>query len=495
LGAERGRRQTLQILPWVIILGLAGVVVYVGVLSLPWPLIHDAPIMHYIAWRIDEGAVPYRDLFDMNFPGVYLVHLAVLRLLGTSDAAWRLFDLAWMGLTSLAVAELAFPWGSLAATGAALFFAAYHVGGGAWQAGQRDFLLCPFLVLAALGVARWGERRNWVMLGIGGLAIGAAGTIKPHVMIFGLMLVLLLLLAPEQPRGARWTAVVLLAVSAAAVPLGMIGWLAAIGALEPWRMIVVDYLVPFYARVGRPAAWTVYRWSLWPAIAVVVVVSIANAAAWRRLTFRHVVVLGGVAYGLLHYVGQGKGWEYHLYPLAAFAGVLLLSEVAPALRTRPLLVGAPLLAGLGVLVALLADTGAHTATADWIWDKERTVRLLTADLQQRVRPGDTVQVLDTTDGGVHALLRVGVVEPTRFIYDFHFFHDTERPAIRALRAEFMSALDLRPPRYIVVMRRSWPTGGYERLESFPELTARLAGRYTVDVDRPYYRIYAQRDPS
>ena len=40
-----------------------------------WPLVHDAPIMHYVAWRILEGATPYRDLFDMNFPGVYAAHL------------------------------------------------------------------------------------------------------------------------------------------------------------------------------------------------------------------------------------------------------------------------------------------------------------------------------------------------------------------------------------------------------------------------------------
>ena len=46
-----------------------------------WPLVHDAPIMHYVAWRIAEGAVPYRDLFDMNFPGVYLLHLLVVTTL------------------------------------------------------------------------------------------------------------------------------------------------------------------------------------------------------------------------------------------------------------------------------------------------------------------------------------------------------------------------------------------------------------------------------
>src|SRR5438874_10781689 len=75
-------RQPFRMLPWLLISGLAGVVLYVGWLSLPWPLIHDAPIMHYVAWRIGQGAVPYRDLFDMNFPGVYLLHLLVLKTLG-----------------------------------------------------------------------------------------------------------------------------------------------------------------------------------------------------------------------------------------------------------------------------------------------------------------------------------------------------------------------------------------------------------------------------
>ena len=79
--------------------------------------------MHYIAWRISEGAMPYRDLFDMNFPGVYLLHLVALELFGASNAGWRAFDLAWLGGTSLAAAALAAPWGRRAAAGAGLFFA------------------------------------------------------------------------------------------------------------------------------------------------------------------------------------------------------------------------------------------------------------------------------------------------------------------------------------------------------------------------------------
>jgi hypothetical protein len=206
-------------------------------------------------------------------------------------------------------------------------------------------------------------------------------------------------------------------------------------------------------------------------------------------------VTAGLGYGVLHYVGQGKGWEYHLYPLAAFAGVLLFSEVAAVLRVPRRLVGVPLAASLAIIVLMLGFTGARTAEATWIWDKERVVRLLTWDLQQLVHPGDTVQVFDTTDGGVHALLRLHLTEPSRFLYDFHFLHDIERPAIRALRSELVGALDRRPPRYVVLFRSGWPVSGYERIDRFPELARLLKAHYAIEVRRPTYVIYAKRDGS
>src|SRR5512145_1868814 len=69
-----------SVVSWAVLGGFAALVVWLGWRSRSWPLIHDAPIMHYIAWRIGEGAAPYRDLLDMNFPGVYLLHAALLRL-------------------------------------------------------------------------------------------------------------------------------------------------------------------------------------------------------------------------------------------------------------------------------------------------------------------------------------------------------------------------------------------------------------------------------
>jgi hypothetical protein len=203
----------------------------------------------------------------------------------------------------------------------------------------------------------------------------------------------------------------------------------------------------------------------------------------------------GLAYGVVHYVAQGKGWEYHLYPLAAFAAVLVGAELPAALAARRRLVAGALAACLVAALLLLGAKGLEASPASLWWERERTVRALEADLRARLAPGDTVQVLDTTEGGIHALLRLGVRQPTRFMYDFHFFHDESAPVILALRAELIRGLDARPPRVIVLFERGWPGGGYERVERFPELAARLRERYEPVLERAGYRLYAKRhDP-
>jgi hypothetical protein len=112
-----------------------------------------------------------------------------------------------------------------------------------------------------------------------------------------------------------------------------------------------------------------------------------------------------------------------------------------------------------------------------------------------VEAGGTVQVLDTSQGGIHALLRLGLRQPTRYLYDFHFFHDVTDPRIGRLRREFAEGLDAHPPAAIVVFRDTWLRPGYERIAEFPRFAALLARRYALSVDGGEYRIYAKRrDP-
>jgi hypothetical protein len=460
-----------------------------------WPLVHDAPLMHYVAWLIADGAAPYRDVFDMNFPGTYLMHLAVLRLLGPGDGAWRLFDLAWLATGAGAVAFLAAPWGWVASVGGALFFALQHLAAGPWQTGQRDFLLCAFLLLGTLGVVRWLEGRSrLVALASAGFALGAGITIKPHAVLLAAALAVVLLLAAR--RGPVWRPVTAFTLGVGLPPLAVVLWVVTLGAWPAWWALIVDYLVPVYSHLGPPGWGAFYGSQAWFPIAVALVLTLASVLAHQRFTTRHGLVALGLAYGGVHYGAQGKGWEYHLYPLAAFGAVLVLAELQPLLRTgrRPaaLALAACVVVGAGGFW-LKGVKAAQAAEGGWITAKERRVSALVADLGPRLRPGDRVQVLDTTEGGVHALLRLGVRQPSRFIYDFPFFHQVDRPIVRALRSEMMAALEAQPPNFIVLFRQGWPAGDYDRLATFPKLAAFIASRYRIAGQSDDYRIYAKRD--
>jgi hypothetical protein len=478
----------------VVVAAFGLLVVVLGVLSLSWPLIQDAPVMHYIAWRIGEGDVPYRDLYDINQPGVYVLHLALLRTLGAGDAAWRVFDLTWLVATAGAVALLAARWGAVAAAGAALAFAAYHLAGGAWQAGQRDFLLCVFLAAGALGVVRWLERRGgaWSLAGAG-LALGAAAGLKPYAVLFAAALGLVMLVAAVRRRdvGGLLRSIGAYVVGTAAVPAALGTWLALAGGLRAWADVIFGYALPVYGHLGRSAPWLGHRWLGWIPLGVAAVGGLIAAVATRRADARHLVAAIGVVYGIVHYVGQAKGSEYHLYPLATFLCVLAFSALTPSLAAPRAWLGIPLGVTLAAALVLLTIKGLEASDAPWIWDKERRVRVLVDDLGRSLVPGDTVQVLDIADGGLHALLRLHVRQPTRFLYDLFFFHEADRPVVRAMRAEFLAALEARPPRFIVLMR-GWPSGDYDRIRYFPALAELLARRYDVVVTREGHRLYAKR---
>jgi len=142
-------------------------------------------------------------------------------------------------------------------------------------------------------------------------------------------------------------------------------------------------------------------------------------------------------------------------------------------------------------VALLSVKGVDAADAPWIADKQRRVAALVRQLRPLAGEGP-VQVMDVTGGGVHALLRLHLRQPTRFLYDFHFFHDEADPRIEALRNEFVRFLERGRPTAIVVFEDTWRRSGYDRLEEFPAVTRLLARDYTLAVNGDGYRIYARR---
>src|SRR5215813_7805630 len=207
--------------------------------------------MHYVAWLMTRGAVPYRDVFDMNMPGVYLLHLGVISVLGEGDRAWRSFDLAWLVLTAAALFGFSRRMGDTkSGLAAALLFVLYHLSGGAWRAGQRDYLLALFLVLTA-----WGA-----------LAAGASVMVKPQAVLFWIGCAVVIALGAWRARAVR--ALVVWCVAGLAVPVLVLGWLAWRGGAGPFAAILVGYVLPLYSRVGRVGMWEglhwhVLGWQIW----------------------------------------------------------------------------------------------------------------------------------------------------------------------------------------------------------------------------------------
>jgi hypothetical protein len=468
--------------------GLLGLTAFLAWRSLGWPLVHDAPIMHYAAWLGNQGAVPYRDFFDMNFPGAHLLHRLVLALFGPGDWGFRSFDLLWLAATAVLIGGYCLPFGVWSATVAPLLFAAYHLAGGAWLAGQRDFLLAPFLLAGLWSVARaWGSGARLPLVA-GGLAFGAAFLLKPHGLLF------LPLLGWAGARRGRLA----LALTAWAIPPLAAGlWLGWTGGLLPFLEILGRYLLPLYSGLERVSPLEALRWHaygvpFWSLAGFLVLLSLALALVHRRFDLHRRLLAAGVLYGGIHFVAQGKGWEYHLYPLALSALLMATTELDAAIREGGWFSRALQGGGLALLITVLGLRGVEASDAPWIAAKERRVTAVVADLRGRIPPGETVQVLDTTEGGIHALLRLRIRQPTRFLYDFHFFHDAETAYIRGLRSEFVQDLQARPPRFVVLFERGWPRGGYERLNEFPELLKWLERHYALDRQGDGYRIHARR---
>ena len=450
--------------------------------------------MHYIAWRILEGAAPYRDVFDMNFPGVYAAHVLLLVTLGPGDLAFRAFDLGMLVAAGAGLAcalRSSGAWGGLAA---ASVFALYHVAGGPWLAGQRELLLCVFLawgaaaVMASIGAT--GARRTRLLAGAG-LALGAAILVKPHAVALAPAV---LLWSWRGERRARDLAVTLLAAGLPGV--AALAWLWWSGGLAAFVDITFGYLIPLYSRLGRNdllhelvardyGAAVLAGLAVWSALGIV-----ALGGGRRRPAL---VVLGvGLAYGVAHFWVQGRGWEYHFYPLALFATALGGAGLGAALADRRRALATALVLALAVTTGALWTKGQRNLAPAWIAAKLERVGRVTEALRPLIAEGRTVQVLDTTEGGIHALLRLRVRQPSRFLYDFHFYHDVSHPYVRGLRAQLLDALRRRPPAAVVVFVPGWPGGGYERIAGFPELERWLHDGYRVTEEGDGHRLYIER---
>ena len=221
--------------------------------SLGWRVVGDAAIFHFIALQMQMGAVPYRDIVDINMPLIYLIHAAVVAVAGMSDVAWRIFDLAAAAVLSGLILMLVWPAGRAVAVHAALIVLVIHLLLGPYAAGQRDYLMSIAALGAALASARSAEwpRRRWLNLVLAGAFAATAAAIKPTG-------ILLLGLPVAATGGVKWRDAGWIAAGAGAVGFPLLAYLALDGSLWPF-IAMIEGLLPLYASIGSRAVSDVFR--------------------------------------------------------------------------------------------------------------------------------------------------------------------------------------------------------------------------------------------
>jgi len=378
-----------------------------------------------------------------------------------------------------------------------LLFAIHHLAGGPSLAGQRDFLICLFLLAGAYGVARSCERRGRLAPLLGaGLALGFAVAVKPLAALFVALATAVAAFASHRAGRSWLVAAGAVLLAALVAPALLLGWLAWVGGLGAFVWTLVEWTVPFYSQAGGARALRVLVSLNWGLLVPAALLGAARHAP-APYDVRRWLAVGGAVYGFLHFALQFKGYDYHLNPLALFLCLLSGLALAPdAGEVRPLPLRLRAYArGLSVVLVAAAVIvtgvrGLDRLSQPFEAHREQRVTAAVSELRKVVAPGETVQVMGPS--GAHVLLRLGLRQPTRFFTDFQFFLGAADPRIQGLRAEFMAGLEAAPPAAIVMFPERGSAGPYGRLTEFPALAALLERRYAIAVDGDSYRIYARR---
>jgi hypothetical protein len=199
---------------------------------LTWPWWNDTEYFAVSAQAWDAGILPYRDLYDFNFPGPTYVHWLIGKVFGWGHTVpFNALDAALVVALGAALAAWSRNRFGTAAPGLVgyLAFLGYYFALNYTLVAQRDWQAPLFVVLGLLVLE---VRRDRVGLVASALAFAAALTYRPHPVV---LLPALLSAIDENARGAGepwsrtaravaiWSGVVAVGLLAGAAPVVLAG--------------------------------------------------------------------------------------------------------------------------------------------------------------------------------------------------------------------------------------------------------------------------------
>ena len=482
-----------------------GLILLAALLSaVSMPLVHDTPLMDYIVFLIHNGMAPYRDIVDMNMPGVYLVQMAQTHLFGSGGPGIVTWDFLTIGIVIWASQHITGPGhraaGIIGGCGAALL----HLSSGAWDLGQRDWDIAMLLLLACALLVEFRRSGSFRWVFVAFLAAGVAASIKPTGLLFPVAALALLIYEGRTITG-RTRRILAYAVAGASLPAAIvIAFLVSHHALRAFIWTLTN-VVPYSSSLGR-LRMGVLAWhspSLPERLLLIVSVVCAGLCILQRpwRSTERVFVTLGVGCGISTYLLQAKGWPYQRSVIFVFLFLWVVMVLEKVLDARPK--WARIMASLLILpiaalpVLLLALERVSQYPVDTMESLQRDlIAMGGADLSGHV------QCLDMAGAScINVLFRLHLVQSTGLIYDSYVFPERDAPVTEAIQNRFLSKISAAPPQVIVLSEQIWPGDrlGYYELGRWPAFQSFLQDRYLLE--RQYstpskriagYRIYALR---
>jgi hypothetical protein len=491
------------------------------VASRNWPLVNDAVLIRYATFLLDRGFAPYKQIFDLNLPGSYLVDWTVKHTFGETAFAWRLFDLGLLAIISSAIFSLARFQSRFAGLYAGLFFVLFHARNGIAQLGQRDLTVTAFL-LAGTGIILSHDKPPNIIQHVSfGVLVGLSTIIKPQAILF-LPIGLLPYFKSFRvrplisiPYGTILQRLCLLALSALLPIIGALFWLIEKHSFfEFWR--VAACFIPIHAKLGRHSFFyllgrclTASHATILILAAVLALTAKADQPLSRKQLQIRIVIIYGMGFSLLYYMVQLKAYPYHRYPFVAFLSLFVAIEFTRALASsgiRQIMA----ISGIGFGIILSIFYANHALHDRW---RLTQVDSLANDLNRLggVTLDDNIQCIDTIDGCLSALYRLHITQSTGMLYDEFLFvprgvaTQKEYDVISGVKEDFLGHMFVNPPRVIVMTPWLFPDGpdNYAKIKLWPEFDSFIAHCYRMDIERqivgersdhPGYRIYV-REPT
>ena len=255
---------------------------------------HDTPIYLYIARLIDaHGYVPYRDIYEYNLPGTYLINILIGRIAGyANDPGLRVFDLSYLSMLLAATWFWLRTFGWRVAWCAVVLFGLAYLSSGSGVLMQREFLaLLPVVCATALVSTPFPKMNSGVKGLLVGLLFGLAATIKLQFSL-GLPVILAF-----QFLGFRERRTVEPGASAQLFPL--------MGAAIVGFSLPIAAIALYLVRIGALSQFTAIATNYWPIYSTItnslVTSDLVTVSGWERVwyLFMHYLMLGSQASWLI----------------------------------------------------------------------------------------------------------------------------------------------------------------------------------------------------